>query len=48
MRQGIKTCWIERRFDQPGSGGTLESEHSVPDYHFHSLAELADAVDAQR
>ena len=47
MRQGIKTCWIERRFDQPGSGGTLESEHTVPDYHFHSLVELADAVDAE-
>lgn len=47
MREGIKTCWIERRFDQPGSGGTLESEHRVPDYHFHSLAKLADAVDAE-
>lgn len=47
MRQGIKTCWIERRFDQSGSGGTLESEHTPADYHFHSLAELADAVDAE-
>lgn len=47
MREGIETCWIERRFDRPGPGGTLESEHRVPDYHFHSLAELADAVDAQ-
>ena len=28
------------------SGGTIESEHTVPDYHFHTLAQLADAVDA--
>ena len=30
------------------SGGTIESEHTVPDYHFRTLAELADAVDAGR
>jgi len=46
MRLGIPTCWIERRHGQKGSGGTLESEHVTPDYHFRSLAELADAVDA--
>jgi putative hydrolase of the HAD superfamily len=45
-RLGIATCWIERRHAQKGSGGTIESEHTVPDYHFHTLAELADAVDA--
>ena len=33
---------------QKGSGGTLESEHTQPDYHFHTLAELADAVEAGR
>ena len=45
-RLGIATCWIERRHAQKGSGGTIESEHTVPDYHFHTLAELADAVEA--
>ena len=45
---GIATCWIERRHGQKGSGGTIESEHTVPDYHFHTLAELADAVEAGR
>ena len=43
---GITTCWIERRHAQKGSGGTIESAHTVPDYHFHTLAELADAVEA--
>jgi hypothetical protein len=45
---GIATAWIERRHGQKGSGGTLESEHTRPTYHFHTLAELADAVDAGR
>ncbi|AIO69475.1 HAD-IA family hydrolase [Burkholderia oklahomensis] len=48
MRLGIATCWIERRHAQRGSGGTIESEITRPDYHFRSLAELADAVDAGR
>ena len=43
---GITTCWIERRHGLASSGGTIESEHTVPDYHFHTLAQLADAVDA--
>lgn len=43
---GYTVCWIERRKGMKGSGGTLESAHTVPDYHFGSLAELADAVDA--
>lgn len=47
-RLGISTCWIERRHAQKGSGGTIESEHTQPDYHFHTLAEFADAVDAAR
>ena len=42
---GITTCWIERRHAQKGSGGTIESRHTKPDYHFHTLAELADAVE---
>lgn len=45
-RLGITTCWIERRHGLKSSGGTIESEHTVPDYHFRTLAELADAVDA--
>lgn len=35
-RLGIATCWIERRHGQSGSGGTIGSEHTVPDYHFHT------------
>ncbi|WP_343549697.1 HAD-IA family hydrolase [Ralstonia sp.] len=45
-RLGITTCWIERRHGMRDSGGTIESEHTVPDYHFHTLAQLADAVEA--
>lgn len=45
---GIATCWIERRHGQKGSGGTIESALTTPDFHFHTLAELADAVDAGR
>jgi putative hydrolase of the HAD superfamily len=44
----IATCWIERRHGMKDSGGTIESEHTVPDYHFRTLAELADAVEAGR
>ena len=47
-RLGIATAWIERRHGMKGSGGTIESEHTVPDHHFRTLAELADAVDAAR
>ena len=44
---GLKTCWIERRHAQPGFGGTLSVQAiTKPDYHFRSLAELADAVEA--
>jgi len=42
---GIATCWIERRHGMKGSGGTIDSEHTRPDYHFRTLAELADAAD---
>lgn len=47
MRLGIATAWIERRHGLKGSGGTKESEHTKPTYHFRTLAELADAVDAE-
>ena len=47
-RLGITTAWIERRHGMMGSGGTIESEHTVPDHHFLTLAELADAVEAGR
>lgn len=44
---GLATCWIERRHAQPGFGGTLSVEKiTKPDFHFHSLAQLADAVEA--
>ncbi|MBK9609609.1 MAG: HAD-IA family hydrolase [Betaproteobacteria bacterium] len=47
-RLGLATCWIERRHGQPGFGGTLAvGEITRPDYHFHTLAQLADAVDAE-
>ena len=46
-RLGMTNCWIERRHAQPGYGGTIEPEQFVePDYHFVSLAGLADAVEA--
>ena len=46
---GLATCWIERRFGLPGFGGThAVPKLTTPDYHFHTLAQLADAVDAGR
>ncbi len=44
---GMTNAWIQRRFAQNGYGGTIEPKSfTKPDYHFHSIAELADAVDA--
>jgi len=45
---GLATCWIERRQGQQGFGGTPEP-YSItqPDFHFSSLKQLADAVDAE-
>jgi putative hydrolase of the HAD superfamily len=40
---GYTVCWIERRKGLKGSGGTLEAKLTKPDYHFATLAELADA-----
>jgi putative hydrolase of the HAD superfamily len=45
---GYKTCWIERRQGQKGFGGTPEPKKlTTPDFHFSSLQQLADAVDAE-
>ena len=47
-RLGLSNCWIERRHAKPGYGGTIApAEFTQPDYHFTSLAGLADAVDHQ-
>lgn len=44
---GYTTCWIERRQNQDGWGCTPPPEKvTKPDYHFATLAQLADAVDA--
>ena len=46
-RLGYHVCWIERRKNKQGSGATPTVEKVIiPDYHFATLAELADAVDA--
>lgn len=43
---GMTNAWIERRYDQPGYGGTIEpASFTKPDYHFHALSELADAIE---
>ncbi len=47
-RLGLTNCWIERRHAQPGYGGTIEPEtFTEPDFHFTTLASLADAVERQ-
>ena len=44
---GYHVCWIERRKNKPGFGATPAVGTVVkPDYHFASLVQLADAVDA--
>ncbi|RUM03973.1 HAD-IA family hydrolase [Rhizobium chutanense] len=46
---GLTNCWVERRHAQKGYGGTIEpAEFTKPDYHFTSMAGLADAVAAAR
>ena len=43
---GLTNCWIERRHAQKGYGGTIEpAEFTKPDFHFISMAGLADAVE---
>ena len=45
---GMTNAWIQRRHAQKGYGGTIEPrEFTAPDYHFHSLTELAEAVEAE-
>lgn len=45
-RLGLANCWIERRHGTPGYGGTIAPERfTVPDFHFTSMAELADAME---
>ena len=45
---GYTTCWIERRQGQAGFGGTPKPKTvTKPHFHFGSLKELADAVDAE-
>ena len=46
---GMTNCWIERRHAQKGYGGTIEpAEFTRPDYHFTSMAGLAEAVATAR
>lgn len=46
---GYEVCWIERRQGQAGFGGTPAPERlTKPDYHFSTLAQLADAVEAEK
>ncbi|AGS26228.1 HAD superfamily hydrolase protein (plasmid) [Rhizobium etli bv. mimosae str. Mim1] len=45
---GVTNCWIERRHAEKGYGGTIEpAEFTTPDYHFTSMAGLADAAAAR-
>lgn len=44
---GYSVCWIERREGLEGFGGTpVPAKVTEPDFHFASLKELADAVEA--
>ena len=44
---GYTVCWIERRKGKPGFGGTpVPRQVTNPDFHFGTLAELADAIEA--
>lgn len=46
---GMTNCWIERRHAVNGYGGTIEpAKFTKPDYHFTSMAGLADAAAAAR
>lgn len=45
---GLTNCWIERRHELKGYGGTIEPEtFTAPDYHFTSMTALADATKEQ-
>lgn len=44
---GYTVCWIERRQGQVGFGGSPDPKTvTKPDFHFATLAQLADAVEA--
>ena len=44
---GYSVCWIERRQEQEGFGGSpVPKEVTTPDFRFATLAQLADAIDA--
>ncbi|KQT68953.1 MULTISPECIES: HAD-IA family hydrolase [unclassified Aureimonas] len=44
---GYSVCWIQRRMGQDGFGGSpVPKTVTKPDFHFATLAELADAIDA--
>ena len=46
---GLSTAWIDRRAGMAGSGATLGPREEVrPDFRFKTLAELADAAEAER
>ena len=46
-RLGYTVCWIERRKGKASTGATPATQTiTTPDYHFATLAELADAVEA--
>lgn len=46
---GMTNCWIERRHARKGYGGTIEpAEFTAPDYHFTSMAGLAEAAADRR
>lgn len=43
---GMTNAWIQRRHAQDGYGGTIApKQFTEPDYHFHTLGDLADAVE---
>jgi putative hydrolase of the HAD superfamily len=45
-RLGFTVCWIERRQGKEGTGATPRvAAPTIPDYHFSSLAALADPVE---
>jgi putative hydrolase of the HAD superfamily len=46
---GWTNCWIQRRYDREGYGGSIAPERfTEPDHHFTTLAGLADAMDQSR
>jgi FMN phosphatase YigB (HAD superfamily) len=47
-RFGLKNCWIYRRHNKDGFGATMNpGDMPHVDMQFNSMAELADAFDAE-